>query len=73
LITPFGCALRSVGAARARPLRLLRAADVFDASVDRFFAMSSLPYCIADVTPSARRTRHDGSLAIITGSVVLLR
>jgi hypothetical protein len=35
--------------------------------------MSSLPYCIADVTPSARRTRHDGSLAIITGSVVLLR
>ena len=43
-MTPFGCALRSVGAARALPLRLLRAADVFDARFDRFLAMSSLPF-----------------------------
>jgi hypothetical protein len=42
LITPFGCALRSVGAARALPLRLLRAADVFDPRLDRFFAIASL-------------------------------
>jgi hypothetical protein len=41
LTTPFGCALRSVGAARALPLRLRRA--VFDARLDRFVAISSLP------------------------------
>jgi hypothetical protein len=35
--------LCSVGAAPALPLRLLRAADVFDARLDRFLAMSSLP------------------------------
>jgi len=49
LITPFGCALRSVGVARARTLRLLRAADVFDARLDRFVAISFLRCCIADV------------------------
>src|SRR6266436_1673872 len=67
----FGCALRCVGAARARPLRLLLRAEVFDARLDRFFAMSSLPFLNVDVTPSARRTRHDGGLAIIAGSVAL--
>jgi hypothetical protein len=43
LITPFGCALRGT-AAPALPLRLLLEADVFDARLDRFFAMSSLPF-----------------------------
>jgi hypothetical protein len=51
LITPFGCALRGT-AAPALPLRLLLGADVFDARLDRFFAMSSLPFPkIVDVTP----------------------
>jgi hypothetical protein len=40
---PFGCALRGT-AAPALPLRLLLGADVFDARLDRFFAMSSLPF-----------------------------
>jgi hypothetical protein len=43
LITPFGGALRGI-AAPALPLRLLLTADVFDARLDRFFAMSSLPF-----------------------------
>jgi hypothetical protein len=38
LITPFGAALRSGGAARALPLRLLGAAETFDARLDRFLA-----------------------------------
>src|SRR5215831_8793365 len=33
-----------VGAARALPLRLILAADVFDARLDRFLAISSLPF-----------------------------
>jgi hypothetical protein len=44
LIMPFGWALRCVGAARARPLRLPLTADAFDVRLDRFFAMSSLPF-----------------------------
>jgi hypothetical protein len=42
LIIPFGCALRSVAATRALPLRLLRAAAIFDPRLDRFFAIASL-------------------------------
>src|SRR5262249_53479852 len=44
LITPFGFVPVSVGAARALPLRLLFAAVVFDARLDRFLAISSLPF-----------------------------
>jgi hypothetical protein len=33
-----------MGAARALPLRLPRATDLFDLRLDRFFAMSSLPF-----------------------------
>jgi hypothetical protein len=55
LITPFGCALPSVGAARTLPLRLRRAADAFDPRLDRFVAISYLRCCIADVTPSGPR------------------
>jgi hypothetical protein len=67
LITPFGCALRSVVAARARTLRLLRAADVFDARLDRFVAISFLRCCIADIAIGEanspwRRPRHYGRL-----------
>src|SRR5215472_12438614 len=65
---PFGCALRCVGAARARPLRLPLTADVFDARFGRFLAMSSLPFL-----NRRRDTRHDGGLAIIASSVALPR
>ena len=71
---PFGCALRCVGVARARPLRLPLTAEVFDARLDRFFAMSSLPFL------NRRHEKHQrgelaamGSLAIIVYSVVIPR
>jgi len=49
-----------VGVARARTLRLLRAADAFDARLDRFVAMSFLRCCVADLLArnSPLRLRH---------------
>src|SRR6476469_295062 len=62
LIMPFGWALRGT-AARALPLRLLLGADVFDACLDRFFAMSSLPFL------NRRRDLHRrGELAMMAAS-----
>src|SRR6516165_12283627 len=62
LITPFGCALRGT-AAPALPLRLLLGADVFDVRLDRFFAMSSLPFL------NRRRDIHRrGELAMMAAS-----
>jgi hypothetical protein len=66
LIIPLGCALRSVGAARALPLRLRRAADVFDARLDRFLAISSLLLL-------HRRRDTIGGHAIVVYSVVIPR
>jgi hypothetical protein len=53
------------------PLRLPFAADVFDARLDRFLAISSLP--LLHRQPSARRIRHGGGHAIIVRSVVIPR
>jgi hypothetical protein len=62
----FGCALRCVGVARARPLRLLLTADVFDARLDGFLAMSSLPFL------NRRHKKHQrGELAVMGGSPLL--
>jgi hypothetical protein len=48
-------------------LRLLRAADVFDARLDRFVAISFLRCCIADIvsigevnSPAIGRSAHSG-------------
>src|SRR6516165_5494445 len=60
LITPFGCALRGT-AAPAVPLRLLLRADVFDARLDRFFAMSSLPFLNRRDTIARRPRRRSGT------------
>src|SRR5215467_14769382 len=62
LITPFGCALRGT-AAPAFPLRLLLEADVFDARLDRFLAMSSLPFL-----NRRRDTHRRGELAMMATS-----
>src|SRR5262249_6604596 len=59
---PFGCALRGT-AAPALPLRLLLGADVFDACLDRFFAMSSLPF-----VNRRRDTHRRGVLAMMAAS-----
>src|SRR6476620_3400167 len=62
LIMPFGCALRGT-AAPALPFRLLLRADVFDVRLDRFFAMSSLPFL------NRRRDTHwRGELAMMAAS-----
>src|SRR5215813_4054606 len=62
LITPVGCALRGT-AAPALPLRLLLGADVFDVRLDRFLAMSSLPFL------NLRRDTHRrGELAMMAAS-----
>src|SRR5262245_20189020 len=59
---PFGCALRGT-AAPALPLGLLLGAEVFDVRLDRFFAMSSLPFL------NRRRDTHGrGELAMTAAS-----
>src|SRR5215510_7527263 len=62
LITPFACPLREA-AAPALPLRLLLGADVFDVRLDRFLAMSSLPFL-----NRRRDTHRRGELAMMAAS-----
>jgi hypothetical protein len=72
LITPFG--LASVAAARALPLRLLFAADVFAARFDRFFAIASLPFLSYRHQIHERRPHWpDGDLSIMVHSVAIRR
>src|SRR5215813_14700000 len=62
LITPFGCALRGT-AAPALPLRLLLGAEVFDVRLDRFLAISSLPFL-----NRRRDTHRRGELGMMAAS-----